>query len=189
MHAVQCAWTLVDMRAEVDRKKLRHLMQVLAEGAPPATPFRVYLVGGGTAVYAGWRESSIDVDLFADNDAIFHDIQRVKERLNVNVEFVRPEHFVPALDGTADRHIPVDTFGRVSFLHYDPYAQILAKIVRGFERDLDDARAFIESGMVEPALLTALVGAIPDAAYAKYPSLTRAAVATAVSDFVSRVAS
>jgi hypothetical protein len=40
------------------------------------------------------------------------------------------------------RHVFIETIGAISFYHYDPYAQILSKIVRGFQRDLDDAQHF-----------------------------------------------
>ena len=113
----------------------------------------MYLVGGGTAVYAGWRLSSIDVDLFSEEESVFRDIQRIKERLNVNIEFARPEHFVPALRDSESRHVFIETVGGVSYYNYDPYAQVLSKVVRGFERDLDDARQFEQSGMVDPEKL------------------------------------
>jgi len=172
------------MRAELTAKRLSALMRELARTAPRGKSFRVYLVGGGTAVYSGWRASSIDVDLYADEDAVFRDIQRIKERLNINVEFARPEHFVPALKGSAKRHVFIETVGRVSFFHYDPYSQVLSKVVRGFERDMEDARQFVRSGMVDPGRLRELVGEIPEAAYAKYPSLSRAAVVEAVDALV-----
>ena len=65
----------------------------------------MFLVGGGTAVEQGWRESTIDVDLYAADEAVFIDIQRVKEAERINVEFARPEHFVPSLTGAANRHL------------------------------------------------------------------------------------
>jgi hypothetical protein len=169
------------------RDRLRALMRELARTAPGRRSYRVYLVGGGTAVLAGWRESSVDADLFSDRDEIFHDIQNIKERLNVNVEFVQPEHFVPPLSGSSRRHVPIESIGKVSFYHYDPYAQILSKIVRGFERDMDDARQFVESGMVEAGKLRALVEEIPESAYSRYPNLSRAAVLEAVTAFLSSV--
>jgi hypothetical protein len=162
-------------------------MVEIARTAPRGRPFRVYLVGGGTAVYAGWRESSIDADLFSDEDQVFRDIQGIKERLNLNVEFARPEHFVPALRGTDDRHVFIESAGKVSYYHYDPYAQVLSKIVRGFGRDMDDAGHFVRSGMVEPETLRALVGRIPDSAWAKYPALSRTAVEQAVEAFLADV--
>ena len=138
------------VRSELTKKRLRALMKELAQTAPHGRTFHVYLVGGGTAVYVGWRESSLDADVCADDDAVFRDIQGIKERLDINVEFARPEHFVPALRGTDGRHVFIETIGRVSFSHYDPYAQVLSKVVRGFERDVEDARQFLRSGMVDP---------------------------------------
>lgn len=173
------------MRAELTRERLSALMRELARTAPRGKKsYRVYLVGGGTAVHAGWRASSVDADVCADDDSVFADIQGIKERLNVNVEFARPEHFVPALEGSARRHVFIETVDRVSFFHYDPYAQVLAKVVRGFGRDIDDACEFVRSGLVDPAKLQALVAAIPASAYAKYPSLSRAAVGQAVDAFL-----
>jgi len=173
------------MRKELTRARLLSLMKELTKGAPRGRANRVYLVGGGTAVYLGWRDSSIDADLFSDREEVFRDIQEIKERLNVNIDFARPEDFVPSLQGTEERHVFVDRIGSVSFYHYDPYAQLLSKIVRGFQRDVDDARKFVSSGMVDPARLKALVEAIPDAAYARYPSLSRRGVERAVADFLA----
>jgi hypothetical protein len=159
-------------------------MRELARRAPRRGRFRVYVVGGGTAVHTGWRESTIDADLYSDTDAVFRDIQVVKERLGLNIEFARPEDFVPPLAGSDDRHVFIQTIGRVTFYHYDPYAQLLSKVVRGFSRDLDDARMFLRSGMVDAERFRSLVEAIPAAAYARYPALTRGAVIDAVQAFL-----
>jgi len=171
------------VRDETTRERLEALMGELARTAPRGRAYRVYLVGGGTAVYAGWRPSSIDAALFSEEDAAFCDIQAIKDRLNINVEFARPEHFVPPLDGSSDRHVFIDTVGSVSYFHYDPYAQLLSKVVRGFERDLLDARDFVRSGMVAPDELRRLVAAIPASAYARYPNLSAEAVRQAVEEF------
>jgi len=174
------------MREPLTREHLVQLMKELARSAPRRGAYRVYLVGGGTAVYLGWRRSSIDVDLCSDQDVVFRDIQQIKERLNINIEFARPEDFVPPLDGTADRHVFIETIGPITFYHYDPCAQLLSKVVRGFQRDLEDARKFVSSGTVNPAQFRALVAGIPDAAYARYPSLSRAGVERAVDRFLSQ---
>jgi hypothetical protein len=173
------------MRQELTRKRLLSLMRELAHNAPRAGAFRVYLVGGGTAVHLGWRPSSIDVDLFSDQEVLFRNIQEIKDRLNINIEFARPEDFVPPLAGSSDRHVFIETIGSISFYHYDPCAQLLSKIVRGFQRDLDDAREFLRRGMVDRAKFRELVRSIPDAAYVKYPSLSRREVEKAVQTFLS----
>lgn len=172
------------MRKELTRQLLLSLMKELARTAPRRGSCRVYLVGGGTAVYLGWRPSSIDADLFSDRDDVFRDIQGIKERLNVNVEFARPEDFVPPLEGSAGRHVFIAKIGSIDFYHYDPYAQLLSKVIRGFERDLADAREYLRSEMVDPQKFQALVAGIPDSAYAKYPTLSRATVGKAVDAFL-----
>jgi len=174
------------VRGELTRASLRELMQELARTSPKRGTFVVYIVGGGTAVLCGWRSSTIDADLYAEREEVFRDIQGIKERLRLNVEFVRPEHFVPPLAGTDGRHVFVERIGNVEFYHYDPYAQLLSKIVRGFRKDLLDARRFVASGMVDPEAFRALVAAIPTSAYARYPNLTRAAVVDAVEAFLGR---
>jgi hypothetical protein len=160
-------------------------MEALARSAPAGEVFRVYIVGGGTAVLAGWRSSTIDVDLHADRDGVFRDIQVIKERLGLNIEYARPEHFVPPLAGSERRHVFIDRVGDVEFFHYDPYAQLLSKIVRGFRQDLIDARHFLLSGMVDPGTFRKLVHEIPAGEYAKYPSLSHDAVIATVDAFFS----
>lgn len=160
-------------------------MEELARTAPQERSFRVYLVGGGTAVQSGWRTATIDADLHADDEAVFRDVQGVKERLGLNIELVRPEHFVPPLEGSGDRHVFVDRHGNIDYFNYDPYAQLLAKIVRGFRQDLLDAESFVASGMVDPERFLLLVKQVPDSAYARYPNLSRAAVEDAVEDFLT----
>ena len=96
---------------------------------------------------------------------------------------------MPPLDGSADRHVFIETVVRVSFYHYDPYAQLLSKVVRGFRRDLLDARWFIDSGMVDADRFRTLVQQIPDGAYVRYPALSVSAVRDAVDAFLGPASS
>lgn len=173
------------MRRELTRETLWELMRALARGAPAGETIRVYVLGGGSAVLAGWREATIDADLFAERDDVFRDIQAIKEALRLNVEFARPEHFVPALAGSEDRHRFIDRIGTIDFYHYDPYAQLLSKVVRGFRKDVLDARNLVGNGWVDPRRFRELVEAIPDESYARYPALNRDAVLAAVEQFLS----
>jgi hypothetical protein len=175
-----------NVRRSLTRERLFDLMRALARSAPRRGSYRVFFVGGATAVLAGWRASTIDADLYSDTDAMFDDIQAIKERLQLNIEFARPEDFVPALAGSGSRHIFIESVGKVSFFHYDPYAQLLSKIVRGFNRDMLDAASFVTSGMVDPKRFRSLVHAIPEAAYSKYPALSRRAVLEAVDEFLAQ---
>ena len=134
---------------------------------------------------SGWRAATIDADLFAEHEEVFRDVQGIKERLRLNLEFARPEDFVPKLAGTRERHLFIERVGEVEFFHYDPYAQVLSKVVRGFRRDLLDATHFVSSGMVDAHRFLALVSAVPASAFARYPNLSRKAVLAAVEEFVS----
>lgn len=162
-------------------------MKELAHSVPDRRPYHVFFVGGGTAVLEGWRESTIDADLYTSDDRVFRDIQGIKERLEMNIELARPEDFVPPLAGSDDRHVFIETVGKVSFYHYDPYAQLLSKVVRGFHRDMLDAGKFIASGMVDAGKFRSLVRGIPDRAYARYPALSRGAIHDAVEHFLSGI--
>ncbi|MCB9824725.1 MAG: hypothetical protein H6805_02735 [Planctomycetes bacterium] len=173
------------MREDVTPERLAILMQALSASAPRGMEFRVCMVGGGTAILRGWRASSLDVDLAVDDDRVLRDIQRLKDELDINIELVEPTAFVPALQGAADRHVFIRKIKRVAWYHYDPYTQVLAKLVRGLERDLADARRFVEDGLVDMDTLQRLVDAVPDAAYARYPSLSKGAVRRAVEAFAS----
>jgi hypothetical protein len=159
-------------------------MKAIASTAPTRGSYRVYLVGGATAVLLGWRESTVDADLYAEQDVVFRHIQEIKERLQLNIEFARPEDFVPSLQGSGDRHVFIEAVRNVSFFHYDPYAQTFSKVVRGFAQDLQDAERFISSGMVDPALFRRLVSEVPEKAWARYPAISRQAVMQAVERFL-----
>jgi len=175
------------VRERLTKERLATLMKELAARAPRGGTFSVYLVGGGTAVYMGWRRSSIDADLYSEHEKVFRSIQEIKEGLNINVEFARPEDFVPPLRGAADRHVFIETIRPITFYHYDPYAQVLSKVVRGFDRDLSDAKEFVRSEMVEPIKLRSLVASISDSAYARYPNLSRNGVESAVEAFAGSI--
>jgi len=175
------------VRRSLTLEILQEFMKALARSAPGRSPYRVYFIGGCTAVHSGWRASTIDVDLHADQDDIFRDIQGIKKRLQLNIEFVRPEDFVPALAGSEDRHVFIESFGRVSFYHYDPCAQLFSKVVRGFTQDMQDAERFVNSAMVDAERFRTLVHGIPEKGYARYPNLSRQAVLEAIDDFLSQI--
>ena len=158
------------MRRLADAARLRRLLDELARSAEADTS--VYLTGGATAVLLGWRESTLDADLvmLPESDALFRALPRLKEELQLNVEIASPAHFIPELPGWRERSLPIERIGRVSYFHYDPYAQALAKIERGYAKDLTDVRELLERKLVEPGLLRELFEAI-DQQLHRYPAV------------------
>lgn len=138
------------MRQLADAERIRRFMRSL--GAEADREARVYFTGGATAVLMGWRASTIDIDLVIvpESDRLLRALPVLKEALEVNVELASPAHFIPELPGWVDRSPFIAREGRLSFHHYDPYAQVLAKIERGHSQDLEDVKELIHRGLVDP---------------------------------------
>ena len=118
---------------------------------------RCYLTGGATAVLLGWRSTTVDVDLKLDpeQESVLRAVPRLKDELAVNVELASPGDFIPLPRGWEERSLHAEPGRRLSFYHFDPYSQALAKIERDHARDREDVGALVDSGLVEPQRLLA----------------------------------
>lgn len=98
------------MRQTVDAARLRAFLADL--GRASLEPATAYLVGGASAVLEGWRQTTIDVDLYLEpeRDELLRVIPRLRERMHVNVELVSPLDFLPPLPGWRDRRRYVALF-------------------------------------------------------------------------------
>lgn len=134
------------MRRPVDAERIRRLMRELGHEAE--TDVRLYFTGGATAVLFGWRMSTIDVDvkLEPDTDRLLRALPRIKDTLQINIELASPDQFIPELPGWHERSTFIAREGRLSFYHYDFYAQALAKIERGHAQDRLDVREMVLTG-------------------------------------------
>ena len=158
------------MRRLSDADRIRKLMRAL--GAEARQTARLYFTGGATAVLLGWRAATIDVDLriFPESDQLLRAIPLLKENLQMNIELACPADFIPELPGWEDRSLYVTTEGPIAFYHYDLYAQALAKIERGHDQDLQDVRAMITRGLIEPKQIRHYFDEIEPLLY-RYPSI------------------
>lgn len=138
------------MRQLADAERIRRFMRAL--GAEADSDGAAYLTGGATAVLHGWRATTIDVDLklVPETDRLLRALARIKEELSINVELVSPADFIPVPPSWEDRSLFAAREGRLTYYHFDPYAQALAKLERAHAQDLPDVRAMIEAGLVEP---------------------------------------
>jgi hypothetical protein len=139
------------MRRLADAERIRRFMRIL--GAEAASDGACYLTGGATAVLFGWRESTIDVDmrLVPELDELLRALPRIKDELELNVELASPADFIPVPEGWEDRSVFAAREGRLTFYHFDPYAQALAKLERAHALDLRDVPAMVGAGLVVPA--------------------------------------
>lgn len=167
------------MRALANAERIRRFMRALSESAP--VDGHVYFTGGATAVLLGWRDSTIDVDLkiVPEQDAILRAIPPLKERLELNVELAAPSDFIPVRSGWEERSPFIERIGKLSFHHFDLYAQALAKIERGHAQDVEDVREMIRRRLVEPEHALAYFDAIEPELY-RYPAIAPTAFREAV---------
>lgn len=174
------------MRQPVTRARVEEFMKALGSGV--SSPARVFLVGGATAVLLGWRDSTIDIDLKAvpESDELLRQFSVLKERLEINIELASPDDFIPELPGWEDRSQFIRQEGRLTFLHYDFYAQALAKIERGHDSDERDVQEMIQSQLVDSQRLLELFSQIEGDLH-RYPALDPRSFRRAVEFIVSRV--
>lgn len=167
------------MREPADAERVRRLAAELGRVVPPGT--RMYLTGGATAVLEGWRKSTADIDVRfePDSDAALRRISELKEELAVNVELASPLDFLPALPGWQDRSRFRLREGNLEVFDFDPYSQALSKLERGFELDMKDVRAMVESGLVESERLLELFAAIEPELY-RFPAVDPRSLKTAI---------
>jgi hypothetical protein len=170
------------MRGETDKAKLEVFMAALGkrvrgEGA-------VYLTGGATAVWHGWRRMTIDVDIKPDPEpaGLFEAVAQLKDELDINVELAAPDQFIPALPGWRERSVFIAQCGHIRFYHYDFYGQALAKLQRRHDRDLHDVRSMLQAGMIEIEKLRELFLCV-EAQLIRYPAIDAATFRAAVMEF------
>jgi hypothetical protein len=70
----------------------------------------------------------------------------------------------------------------VDFRHFDFYSQVLAKLERGHERDMLDARAFVAEGLVNQQKLRDFFEDIRPS-LKKFPAIDEQVFAKSIQDF------
>ncbi len=139
------------MRRPVDAERINAFLAAL--GSRFRHRGRIYLVGGTTIVLKGLRAQTLDIDLTHEIESahlqeFIRLLQELKVSLDVNVEEVSPGDFIPLPEGYETRALYVGGFGELAVYHFDPYSTALSKIERGTEKDFEDARAMIRSGLI-----------------------------------------
>ncbi|MPY88648.1 MAG: hypothetical protein GEU99_12070 [Luteitalea sp.] len=156
-----------------------------ALGAEAKQSARVYFTGGATAVLNGWRATTIDVDLkiVPEQDRLLRAIPRLKEELQINVELAAPDDFIPELPGWEERSTFVQQERRLTFCHYDYYAQVLSKLERGHAQDVADVEEMLRRGLIDRQRLLDLFTAIEPHLY-HFPAIDPPTFRRAVVAFV-----
>lgn len=167
------------MRRLATGERIRRFLHAL--GRATREPTTLYLTGGATAVFLGWRETTIDVNikLVPDSGELLRAIRDLKDVLEINVELASPDLFIPVRDDWQEASPWETTEGLLTVRHFDLRAQALAKVERGHQRDLADVAAMLERELVNAPDLWKYLGAIEPQLY-RYPAVDPASLRRAL---------
>lgn len=139
-------------REPVDRQRIERFLMEL--GRRFRRPGKVFLVGGTTMVYEGFRAQTLDIDLAfeiqaEDQSEFIRAVRTLKDELNINVEEASPGDFIPLPPGHEHRAQFIGRYGFLEAFHFDLYSTALSKIERGTEEDFADVLALLRSGRID----------------------------------------
>jgi len=148
----------VSQRPPVDPQRIEEFLRRLGERF--RRPGRVYLVGGTTMVFEGFRQQTLDIDIAfevaaPDHGAFIQAVRDLKKELKVNIEEASPGDFIPLPEGYRDRAQFIGRYGQLDVFHFDLYSMALSKIERGTEEDLADVLALLRAGRIHWETLAA----------------------------------
>jgi hypothetical protein len=153
----------------IDAEGVRTSLRAI--GAALAHETKAYLLGGASAVLAGFRDTTASIDLCVIPP---RELERVLPKLNqdlgVEIVVTSTDRFIPAVPGWEERSAPICREGRVEFFHLDFYSQVLAKIERASARDSGDVRAMLDRNLIDPKLALELFEKI-EPEFVRYPAI------------------
>jgi hypothetical protein len=123
-------------------------------------PAVIVLLGGSALCLLGSERPTLDIDYVGD-DLRKSDLQRVidqvSDELQIPVEPVPIEDFIPIPDGADKRRIEIGRFGQIEVFALDPHTIALSKLERGFDSDLEDIRFLLRQNLISITELEAVV--------------------------------
>ena len=110
------------MRQRTDRQGIELFLQRL--GRRFSMPGRLFLVGGTTMVFEGFRQQTLDIDItfeVADehHSAFVVAVRDLKEQLSLNIEEASPAEFIPLPSGHQERSQYIGRYGQLDVFHFD----------------------------------------------------------------------
>jgi hypothetical protein len=139
-------------RRSVNHERIENFLRRLGERFRRSG--KIFLVGGTTVVFEGYRDRTLDIDLVfqvaeQDHADLVETVRELKDELDVNVEESSPGDFIPLPAGYQDRAVFIGRYGQLDVFHFDLYSTALSKIERGNEKDFADVLALLRAGRVE----------------------------------------
>lgn len=134
----------------MDHAEIKGILQSIGRRVPPSS--QLTLVGGSALALLGNPRLTIDIDFWGDDihpSELHQSIIQVAKELQIYVEPVALERFIPLPADSDKRSIYIGEFGNLKVFVADPYSIALSKVDRGFDTDLDDLVFLVQTNFVE----------------------------------------
>jgi len=145
----------------MEAERIRKFLIALGERYPHSA--QLYLLGGSALCLLGSSRPTIDIDYVGDDlkkDPLQKTMEVIAREMDLAVEAVPIDKFIPASVNRRKNNIPVGKFGKIEVYIFDPYSIALSKIDRGFDTDLDDVVFLVKRGLVNMEELDLLARAV-----------------------------
>lgn len=140
----------MSMRPNVDRQTIERFLTEL--GRHFRQNGRLYLVGGAALIHAGVRPGSSataqHIYFEVASGDMYQTINRLKQQLNINVEFASPGDFIPLPHNWQSLSRYAGRYGSIDVFYFDFYSIALSKIDRGNTRDLQDVALLLQQQVI-----------------------------------------
>lgn len=123
-------------------------------------PATLYLLGGSALCLLGSERATLDIDYVGHDlqkDALQQVIDQVADEMQLDVEAVPIEDFVPLPEDAQARRMPFEQFGAIAVFILDPYTIALSKLDRGLETDLEDVLFLLDQGLIQFGQLEGII--------------------------------
>ncbi len=134
----------------MDNSEIQSILQNMGARVPPAS--QLILIGGSALALLGSPRLTIDIDFIGDDvhpNPLHKTIMQIARELEVHVEPVPLERFIPLPKGSAERIIRIGQFGNLEIYVADPYSIALSKLERGADTDYDDIVFLVQNNHVD----------------------------------------
>jgi hypothetical protein len=141
----------------MENAEIQTILLKIGERVPPSS--RLALLGGSALILLGSPRPTVDIVFWGDDvhpNQLHRSIMQIGRELQIHVEPVPLERFIPLPKGSEERSIRIGQFGNLEIHIADPYSMALSKLDRGFETDIDDIIFLIRQNFITLAELERL---------------------------------
>jgi Nucleotidyltransferase of unknown function (DUF6036) len=133
----------------IDALQIRTFLAEVGKRYPQAA--HLILLGGSALCLLGSSRPTLDID-YVGNDLRKNELQQlidlVAQEMQIELEAVPIDEFVPVPADAQSRWLPVGRFGLIDVFIMDPYTMALSKLDRGFDTDIEDVRFLLHQKLI-----------------------------------------